>query len=54
METEIESRRRLNLKESAKGELRYDLTLEVYNKDNEEAVKQLMELKEQIERALGR
>ena len=54
METEIESRRRLNLKESAKGELRYDLTLELYNKDNDEAVKQLMDLVKQVKRALGR
>jgi len=54
METELESRRRLNIKESAKGELRYDITIELFNKPNDEAVKQLMDLKEKIERALGR
>ena len=54
MECELESRRRLNLKESAKGELRYELTLELYNKDNDEAVKQLIDLKEKVERALNK
>ena len=50
---EIESRRRLNLKQTAKGKLTWDITVELFNKSNQEAVGELKDLKEKVERAFG-
>lgn len=48
-EKDIQSRRRVNLKQTAKGDLYYDLTIELYNDTNENTVEELKKLKEEVE-----
>ena len=43
METTF-SRRRINARQNAKGDLQFDLTVELFNKSNEDTVKSLNEL----------
>jgi len=47
-----QTRKRINLKQTAKGDLYYDLTVELFNATNEETVKELMALKYQVEQAI--
>jgi hypothetical protein len=51
--TEIKTRRRLNLKQNARGGLYWDITVELFNKSNKETVKAMQDLKEQVEKAFG-
>ena len=48
----IESRRRINLKQTAKGLIYWDITVEVFNKDNRTTLDEVLELKEMVERAI--
>jgi hypothetical protein len=48
-----EKRSRVNLTESAKGEIRIEVTLEDYNKSNEEIAKDAKDLFEQVKKVCG-
>lgn len=52
-QTTYQSRKRVNLKQSAKGNLQYDITVELFDKTNEETITELKDLKEKIEKALA-
>ena len=47
-----EPRKRVNLKTSTKGVFTYDITVELFDKSNEEVVKEVMDLKEKVEKNL--
>ena len=49
---QIQNRIRVNLKQTSKGVLYFELTVELYNKSNAEVVAEAMDLKEKIEKAI--
>ena len=50
----IESRRRINLKQTAKGLIYWDITVECFNKDNRTTLDEVLELKAMVEKAIPR
>ena len=44
-QTIIQDRRRIGLSQTASGKLTWDITVELFNKSNEETVKEAMDLK---------
>jgi len=48
----IESRKRICLKQTAKGKVYYECAVELFNKTNEEAVKELIDLKNKVEKEI--
>ena len=49
---EPQDRRRLNIRELASGELRFDLTLEMFNKTSKEFVEEMKDLLDLVNKAI--
>jgi hypothetical protein len=52
-ETIISNRRRVNIGYTASGKITWDITVELFNKTNEETVKEATELKNLVEEHIG-
>jgi len=49
----VQSRRRINLSQSVKGVITWDITVENFNNNNEQAVDDIMDLKKRMEKKLN-
>jgi len=49
---QIQNRRRVNLKQTSKGVVYWDITVELCGSTNEETMKEVLALKEQVEKEI--
>ena len=52
-QTTYQSRKRVNLKQNAKGNIQYEATVELFDKTNDEVITEITDLKAKLESALS-